>query len=192
MEKIKERNMTTFVLSSLINFGIGAAFGLIVSIINVVSENNSLWEIISRIFVFKLFARSTWDIIWHTSIEWGIIVLLFALNMYRLYFYYRLSLDINEVCKGDGQESESYVIAFVLSNLTFGLYRIYWAYKLGQRLHVNAPRYGFKMPETGKDIAVLDALSFGYIAAWELIKNMNRIVKVYNQTGLAEVVGGVQ
>lgn len=57
---------------------------------------------------------------------------------------------------------------------------------------MNAPRYGYKMLETGKDIAVLDTFSFGYVAAWELIKNMNRIAKVYNQNGLAEVVGGVQ
>ena len=47
------------------------------------------------------------------------------------------------------------------------------------------------MQETGKEIAVLHSFSFGYIAAWELIKNMNKVAKVYNQNGLAEV-GGVQ
>ncbi len=176
MEKIKERNMTTFVLSSLINLGIGLVFGLLVGIVmTIASEGNAALATMVSV-----------------PISVGIIVALLARNMYRLYFYYRLSLDINEICKGDGQESESYVIAFVLSTLTFGLYHIYWTYKLAQRLHVNAPRYGYKMLETGKDIAVLDTFSFGYIAAWELIKNMNRIAKVYNQNGLAEVVGGVQ
>lgn len=176
MEKIKERNMTTFVLSSLINLGIGLAFGLIVGIVMTIASEGDV-ALVTMVGV---------------PVGVGLIVALLAKNMYRLYFYYRLSLDINEVCKGDGQESESYVIAFVLSTLTFGLYHIYWIYKLAQRLHVNAPRYGFKMPETGKDIAVLETFSFGYIAAWELIKNMNRIAKVYNQTGLAEVAGGVQ
>ena len=84
------------------------------------------------------------------------------------------------------------MISFVLSTLTFGLYHIYWIYKLAQRMRANAPRYGFKMLETGKDIAVLDAFSFGFISAWELIKNMNRMAKVYNQSGVPEVVGGVQ
>lgn len=121
-----------------------------------------------------------------------VILSLITFGIYNLYFYYKLSLDINAVCKGDGEESESYLVAFALSTITLGAYKVYWVYKLAQRLHVNAPRYNFKMTQTGKDIAVLEAFSFGYISTWELIKNMNRIAKVYNQNGLAEVVGGVQ
>lgn len=176
MEKINKRNMTTFVLSSLINFGIGWAFGLIVGIILLIATTAT--NGVSALLVFP--------------IEVGVIFSILATNMYRMYFYYRLSLDVNAVCKGDGAETESYVIAMVLSTLTLGLYQVYWTYKLAQRLRANAPRYGFKMMETGKEIAVLNTLSFGYIAAWELIKNMNKIAKVYNQTGLADVVGGVQ
>ena len=80
--------------------------------------------------------------------------------------------------------------AAALSTLTFGLYNIYWTYKIGQRLHANAPRYGFKMVENGKDIALLDAFSFGFISAYELLKNMNKIAKVYNQNG-ANGINGV-
>ncbi len=176
MEKIEQRSMSTFILSSFINLGIGVAFGVLVGIIA---------TIVSKGYV----AVYTMII---PPVAMGGVVALFSRNMYRLYFYYRLSLDVNEVCKGDGQESESYVVAMVLSTLTLGLYNIYWVYKLGQRLYVNAPRYGFKIVEDGKDIAVLSSLSFGFIAANELIKNINRIAKVYNQTGVAEVVGGVQ
>lgn len=168
--------MRTFVLSSLLNLGIGLAFGLLVGIVVTIKT-----EGYSPLFTMV-----------RIPVEIGLLVALLSKNMYRLYFYYRLSLDVNTVCEGDGQESESYVVAFVLNLLTFGLYHIYWIYKLAKRMRANAPRYGFKMLETGKDIAVLDALSFGYIAAWELIKNMNRMAAVYNQTGLAAVVGGVQ
>ncbi len=111
-------------------------------------------------------------------------------QIYRIYFYYSLSMDVDAVCKGDGSESGSYVVAAALSTLTFGLYNIYWTYKIGQRLHANAPRYGFKMVETGKDIAVLDAFSFGFISAYELLKNMNRIAKVYNQPVSNGIYGG--
>ena len=122
-----------------------------------------------------------------------IILSLFTLGIYRMYFYYRLSLDINAVCEGDGKESESYLMAAVLGGLTFGIYDLFWLYKLAQRLQVNAPRYGFKMFESGKDIVILNAFSLGYIGAWEFIKNVNRVAKVYNQTGLADVnVGGVR
>lgn len=176
MEKIQERNMRTFVLSSLINFGIGLAFGFVVGVILTIANKGNM--------AFYTMVG--------VPISTGLVVSVLASNMYRLYFYYKLSLDVNAVCEGDGFETESYVIAFVLDIVTFGLYKHYWAYKLAQRLHVNTPRYGFKMMETGKDIVVLNVLCFGYIAAWELIKNMNKVAKVYNQNGLAEVVGGVQ
>jgi len=116
-----------------------------------------------------------------------VLLSIFTANLYRVYFYYKLSLDINAVCEGDGEETESYLMAVVLGWLTFGLYQLYWAYKLANRLRVNAPRYGFKMVETGKDIVILDALSSGYIAAWELIKNINRVAKVYNVSGLTDM-----
>ena len=46
------------------------------------------------------------------------------------------------------------------------------------------------MVENGKDIALLDAFSFGFISAYELLKNMNKIAKVYNQNG-ANGINGV-
>ena len=117
-----------------------------------------------------------------------ILLSIFTGNLYRSYFYYKLSLDINTVCEGDGKESESYLFAAVLGWLTFGIYHLYWTYKLAQRLRVNAPRYGFKMIETGKDIVILDVFSNGYIAAWELIKTINRVSKVFNQNGLPALI----
>lgn len=173
-EKIKERKMTTFVLSSLINFGIGFIAGFIMSIVVIIGAG------------LPFAVCMSW------SLSMGFLFAILELNMYRVYFYYRLSMDINSVCEGDGQETTSFVLALALSMVTFGLYYLYWIYKLSQRLRVNAPRYGFKMLETGKEIAVLSLLSFNYIAAWELIKNMNRVAREYNQIGLPEVVGGVQ
>lgn len=112
-------------------------------------------------------------------------------EIYKFYFYYQLSLDVNAVCKGDGLETKSYLFVFALNALTFGIYGKYWVYKLGQRLQANAPRYGFKMIVGGKELLVLDIFSNGWISAWEFVRNMNRIAKEYNQSGLAEV-GGVQ
>lgn len=112
--------------------------------------------------------------------------------VYKHYFYYQLSLDVNAVCEGDGLENQSYLFVLALNSITFGIYSKYWIYKLGQRLQANAPRYGFKMVIGGKDFLILDLLSAGWISAWEFIRNMNRIASVYNQTGLADVVGGAQ
>ena len=176
MEKIRMRSMPKFVLSSLLNFGIGFGFAVLILLFVM---------IIAGPFVnFGAFMG--------VCLVFGAYVSLLTANLYRIYFYYQLSVDVNSVCKGDGLESDNYVIAMVLSALTFGIYGWYWLYKLGQRMRANAPRYGFKMLETGKEIVVLNVLSFGFVGAWELIKNMNRFAQVYNQTGLAQQVGGVQ
>lgn len=175
MERLRERNMSVFILSSLLNFAIGLVVGFIIGVVLTLANGGRSAE--STMILFPLFC--------------AVIVALLAQNMYRIYFYYRLSLDVNAVCKGDGQETESFLVASVLSTVTLGIYQIYWLYKLAQRLRANAPRYGFKMQETGKDIAVLSLFSFGYISAWELIKNINKAAKVYNQTGLPELnIGG--
>lgn len=173
MEKIKERSMTTLVMSSFINLGIGVAFGLIVGIIATIATDGSM-ALRTMLYI---------------PLGIAVFVALFATNMYRVYFYYRLSLDVDKLCEGDGEESESYLISLVLGFLTFGMYNVFWLAKLAKRMRANAPKYGFKMLETGKEIAVLDVFSFGFISAWELIKNINRMAVVYN--GDASV-GGVQ
>lgn len=168
MEAIKSRNLTYYILF----FGLGVACAVFGSLFFLTIP------VVGAFFGFIFLIAA---------------IVLFAVNtVYRIYFYYSLSLDVDAVCKGDGRESGSYVAAAALSTLTFGLYNIYWTYKIGQRLHANAPRYGFKMVETGKDIALLDAFSFGYVSTYELLKNMNRIAKVYNQAGPVGVYGGVQ
>lgn len=178
MERIKERSMTTYIVSSLINAGIGLAVGLIVGIILAIIYD-SAYMILTNCMIFTA------------------IFALYTANMYRIYFYYRLSMDVNAVCEGDGVQSASYTVAAILSFLTLGIYNLFWLYRLAQRVKVNAPRYGFKIVEGGKDIVVLNVLSFGFAGAYEMIKNMNRIAKVYNRSGLAPIAdeslfGGVQ
>lgn len=116
-----------------------------------------------------------------------VLLTIFTGGIYRLFFYYKLSLDVDAVCEGDGLSASNYMAALLLSMLTFGIYSLYWLYKLAQRMHVNAPRYGTKMMEDGCDILILDVLSGGLISAYELIKYMNRIALEYNQSGLAPV-----
>lgn len=168
MEKIKERNFKFFLIPIV-----------------------ALWSAAILTCLLTLILPMAGVIVSFITTPISVVAPIFAL-VYGHYFYYRLSLDINAVCKGDGQESESYLSSLALTLLTFGAYKIYWIYKLGTRLRANAPRYGFKMYETGKDIAILTSLSFGYLGIVELIKNMNRIAKIYNKNGLPETIGGVQ
>lgn len=131
---------------------------------------------------------------WIFSAIFGLAVVGLAATavIYKIYFYYQLSLDVNAICQGDGFETKSYLYVLALNTVTFGIYGKYWIYKLGQRLQANAPRYGFKMVIGGKEFLVLDLLSMGWISAWEFVRNMNRFAEVYNQNGLAGYEGGAQ
>lgn len=177
MEKIQERRMLTYVLSCLINAAIGLVFGLLVGIVLAI-----ILPYGGAIIMLNLPVVSTAAFAFITA------------NLYYVYFDYKLSLDVNAVCAGDGVENESSLVASILSVLTFGLYGVYWRYKLAQRLRANAPRYGFKMNVSGKDIVALSVFSFGYISTYELIRNMNRIAKVYNEGSASNdyTLGGVQ
>lgn len=110
-------------------------------------------------------------------------------GIYNLIYYYKIGRDINAVCEGDGKESFSYLAAVLLSPFTLGLSVRYWLYQQGQRLKVNAPRYGYTMVEGGWDLVVFSVLMVGgdYITAYQLGRHLNKIGRVYNNTGLAEV-----
>lgn len=176
MERIEERNMTRFVLSTFLNLGIGLAAGIVLGIVAAIFMSGHGSSFIALLSVSgSVCAYVTY----------------FTINMYRLYYYYRLSLDINEVCKGDGCETDSFLSAAILGALTLGLYFIYWKYKVAQRLKANSPRYGFKTQVGGKDIIIMDLLTFGIVSTYELTKTMNKIAPVYNEYGLADL-GGVE
>lgn len=164
MEKIQERSLKWLWLPQLLvvpALGVALLFALI--------------PVIGLIFsaIFLLAALALWAVA----------------VIYKFYFYYQLSIDVNAVCEGDGIENKSYLYVLALNSVTFGIYGKYWIYKIAQRLQANAPRYGFKMIVGGKEVLVLDLLSGGWISAWEFVRNMNRIAKVYNQN---VVEGGEQ
>lgn len=173
MEKIKERKFIMLWLPKVLAF---AAL------------------IFCALFFILMFYTELYEFCIIMAMFFGILACGFMLfsKVYELYFYYQLSLDINAVCQGDGVENKSYLFVIALDSATFGIYAKYWKYKIAQRLQANSPRYGFKMIIGGKEMLVLDLFSMGWISSWEFVRNMNRIAKVYNATGLPEISGGVE
>lgn len=104
-------------------------------------------------------------------------------GIYKIYFYYCLARDINTMCEGDGQETPNYLIACLIGGATLGLYYKYWLYQTGQRLHINAPRYGYKMVETGWDVLGLSIIpGVGVLSTYVLVKNVNKMAEFYNRS----------
>lgn len=115
------------------------------------------------------------------SLGMYILLSIVTLGIYSIYFNYCLARDANIMCEGDGEVTQNYIIAFLLGIITLNIYRIYWYYKLGKRLHNNAPRFGYRMVESGSDMALFSTFPlFYYIAIFLLIKNENKMAGVYN------------
>lgn len=70
--------------------------------------------------------------------------------------------------------------------MTCGFYALYWYYKIGNRLQVNAPRYGLMFQENGTTVLmwqIVGALlcGLGPIFAMNIIiKNTNAMATAYN------------
>lgn len=111
-----------------------------------------------------------------------ILFTILSFGIYSIYFYYCLGRDINTLCEGDGKETPNYLIAILLSSATLGLYLKYWLYQQGERLHRNAPNYGYKMLEDGWHVLGLALIpSANIISTYVLLKNVNKMAERYNE-----------
>lgn len=107
-------------------------------------------------------------------------------GIYSWIFTYKLTEDVNVACDGDGDNTAGLVALIVLSTITCGIYGFVWYYKLGNRLQVNARRYGMEFTENGTTVLLWMLLGswlcgFGaFFALHIIIKNTNLLCAAYN------------
>lgn len=115
-----------------------------------------------------------------------ILLSIITCGIYNYYYVHRLSEDLNVACDGDGDNTPGVVSFILLSIVTCGIYSLIWYYKLGNRLQINARRYGMEFSENGTSILLWTFLGAwlcgaGYFIAMNIIiKNTNLICKAYN------------
>ena len=116
-----------------------------------------------------------------------ILLTIVTCGIYYYYYIYKMAHDINIACAGDGQETGGLVQFLLLSIITCGIYSLYWEYKLGNRLALNAPRYGLTIQENGTTVLMwrLFGMLICGIGSWYgvylLLKNANLICNAYNR-----------
>ena len=118
-------------------------------------------------------------------LKW-LLLSLITLGLYNYYFIYKMAQDMNTMCEDDDQNTGGLIAFLLLSLFTFGIYGVYWWYKIGNRVYVNAPRYGLAVAEQGSTFLLwylLGLLTFGIAALvgyHVVIKNVNALAKAYN------------
>lgn len=119
-------------------------------------------------------------------------------GIYSFVFLYEMIEAINIACDGDDEETPSLVMLILLSIVTCGIYSFYFYYKMGNRLAVNAARYGLYFPETGTTVLLwmlLGSFLCGVgplIAMNILITNTNKICSAYNAYNYAMAAKATQ
>ena len=108
-------------------------------------------------------------------------------GLYGLYFWYVWNEDVNRICAGDGQEMPNYIVVILLGLITCGIYIFYWMYKQGNRLQVNAGRYGVQLQENGSTFllwALLGLITCAlaqYYGYYLMIQAVNKLAQGYNR-----------
>lgn len=113
-----------------------------------------------------------------------------TLGIYGLIFMWDMFRDVNRVCgyveNGDEDRSPNYLVFFLLSLITLGIYSYVWYYKQGNRIKRAGKAYGFEIDETGGTYVLwclFGVFLFGIgplVALYLFICNMNRLARAYN------------
>jgi len=98
-----------------------------------------------------------------------ILLSIITCGIYYLFFWWGYVKDINKVCEGDGKKSPNYLIVFLLTLITFGLYNFYWIYNQGNRLQATAPNYGLSFAQGGSAVLTWNLIGSLVPAIGELI-----------------------
>lgn len=115
-----------------------------------------------------------------------ILLTLITCGFYSLYFKYKLAIDVNIICEGDGKETAGLLKLILLSLVTCGIYAWIWDYSLGNRLAENAPRYGLQFHENGTSVLLWEIFGIvlcgvgPFVAMNIIINNMNALANAYN------------
>lgn len=117
---------------------------------------------------------------------------LITCGIYGIYYTYKLMLDVNVACDGDGETFDTSLgMFYLLTYVTCGIYMLVMMYKTVARLNNNAPRYGLSFKEDGTTYLLWTLLGAflccvgPYYAIYFTIQNSNALCGAYNaQNGL--------
>ena len=120
------------------------------------------------------------SILYEKSLAKVIIFGILTLGIYSIWFSYAYHCDTDVLCEGDGKEGPSYLMVWLLSFATLGIYSFIWIYNLGNRLQDNSDRYGVKIREDGTALLIWSLL-FPIMASYFMISNQNAMIRAYNE-----------
>ena len=110
-----------------------------------------------------------------------VLLSILTLGIYHIYFWTKISNDVETLCEGDGKKTMKYVFCFLLNFVTLGIFGFVWKFKLAERLRTNAARYNLNFSESGGLVLALSIFAnLFFIPQFVLTKNFNALAVAYN------------
>ena len=131
-----------------------------------------------------------WFSIFWFSIFWVLIAIAAIVDaffaIYSIIQWYYLTKSVSVICDGDGEQPQkNYLLVVLLGWVTFGIYPLYYYYKLQNRISKNGHRYGVSIQEDGSSFLMwylIGFLTFGIttiVALILLVESYNKLVEGY-------------
>lgn len=108
------------------------------------------------------------------SIAMAIVLSIITCGIYGIYWYIKLTDDINYV---SGEDGTSGVMAFLFSLITCGIYTFYWVYTWGKRLNHAKEQRGLPVDGNMPFIFLVLAIFGLSIISWAIMQDdLNRLL----------------
>ncbi len=114
------------------------------------------------------------------SIITYLLLSLITFGIYAIWFLHRMTKDINELCREDGNRTPGVLALVLFSLLTCGLYGLFWWYRVGDILAVAVRKRNLNSSVSGSGVLICFVLGyfvFG-IASWV---GMHRVFEATNE-----------
>jgi len=109
-------------------------------------------------------------------------------GIYSIYVKCQLGREVEEICRGDGEHTMSYIGAFFISMLSFGAFDITWTYLLNARIErYMQSRYQMNCRYKSNSILTFGVISYvtlgvtRFICDVFLLENVNYLAACNNQ-----------
>ncbi len=111
-----------------------------------------------------------------------IILNIVTLGIYRFFFWYKWTKDVDKLCDGDDKESANYFLVLLLNVFSLGINAPIWNYQMAERLYQKADDYGVEIKHGGLFIMIWKLIPFvgSFVANIIKIVYINKFIDAYN------------
>lgn len=115
-----------------------------------------------------------------------VLLTIITCGIYALYFIWKMSADMNDLCKEDGRTTPGLAKYILLGIITCGIYNIIWWYRVAERLNDAGARKNVKVDINGTNFLLFYIIGafvcgIGALVALHLVfTSMNRLAAAYN------------